>query len=314
MKRRMAVALLLVFAATTASEAQSSGGRSRGGHSSGARSGGGRSSGGHSVSRGASGGHSSVSRYSGARSGRSYSGRSYSSGARYSPGARYSSGARSSSGRSGGSYSSRRGIGSYYGGGHAVPRGSAGYTPRSSTEYRHPRAGYGTGYSYGSGSRYYGSRAYGHRSYGYGYSSRYPYYGYSSYYGGYGYRPYGWGGLSLGLSFYYGYPSVGVGVYSAPYYADDMDDGAYAGGASYPTGDDARRDDGAELRLLVVPEDASVWIDSEFRGTARSVDRLTLGPGRHEIEVVRPGFRSTTREIQLQPGASNSLRIELERP
>ena len=302
MKRSMAVAVLLVFAATSASEAQSSGARSRGGQNSGGRSGGGRSSGGH-VSRGHSsgGGHSAVARssgarYSAARSARSYAPRSYSSGARYS------------SGRTGGAS---------YGRGHAVPLGSAGYSSRSSAQYRHPRAGYGTGYSYGHGSRY-GSRSYGYRNYGYGYgySGRYPYYGYSSYYGGHGYRPYGWGGL--GLSFYYGggYPSVGV--YADPYDGGYARDEAYGGGGSYPSEEYSDRgdprDEGAELRLIVVPDDASVWIDSEFRGTARAVGQLTLAPGRHQVEIVRPGFRSATRDLDVRPGASVSVRIELERP
>jgi hypothetical protein len=313
MKRRMAVAVLLVFAATSASEAQS---RSRGGPSGGGRSGGGRSSGGH-VSRGSSGGHSSVARSSGVRSVRSYAG------ARTSRSSRSYSAARSTRSTSvGARYSSGHSRGTSYGRGYAVPRGSAAYVRGSSAQSRHPRVGYGTGYSYGHGSRYgyrnHGYGNYGYRSYGYGYGYSNRYYGYPAYYGGYAYAPYyGWG-LGVGLGFYYGgYPSLGMYA-AAPYHAGYATDAGYGDGGSYPAEPYSDRGDsyreGAELQLLVLPDDASVWIDNEFRGTARDVGRLTLAPGRHQLEIVRPGFRSTTREIELRPGASNSLRIELERP
>jgi hypothetical protein len=200
--------------------------------------------------------------------------------------------------------------------------------PRTGSQYRHPRAGYGTGYSYsrgyGNGYRYgrgyssgyrnYGYRNYGYRSYGYGrgYYDRYPYY--------YGYSPYyGWGGLSLGFSFG-GYPYAGG--YYAPYYDDgSVSDESYLGGASVRDDDydrddprDDGRADGAELQLIVLPDDASVWIDGEFRGVARGMARLTVPPGRHQIEVVRPGYRTATREVELQDDASVSVRIELTRP
>lgn len=72
--------------------------------------------------------------------------------------------------------------------------------------------------------------------------------------------------------------------------------------------------DAAELRLLVRPDDAYVWIDGEFRGTDRGLARLVLRPGRHQVEVIRPGFRTATREVEVRRGATASLRIELERP
>jgi hypothetical protein len=172
--------------------------------------------------------------------------------------------------------------------------------------------GYGTGYSRGRG------HGYGHRSYGYGrgYSGRSRYYRSYPYYGGYGYSPYGWGGL--GLSFYYssGYPYVGG--YSAPYDVGYVIDESYPGdgdepGEEYSDRGEPREDD-AELRLDVMPEDASVWIDGEFRGTARELARLALSPGRHQVELVRPGFRTVTREVEVHPDGTASLRIELERP
>lgn len=281
MNKTMAVVVLLAFGATSASAQQSSRGRSGGGH----RSGG---------SQRSAGGHLSAARSLGGHLARAYSARP-----------------RVASGGSG----SR-----YYGRGHAVPRGSVtGARPRvggSRSSYRHPRAGYGTGYSrgrsYGYSSRYQSSYR-NYRNYGYGRG----YYGGSRYYG---YSPYLWGGL--GLSFYYssGYPYVGG--YSAPYDYGYVTDDVYAGGGDEPYGEAADRDDlrdqgradDAELQLFVMPDDASVWIDGAFRGTARGLGRLALPPGRHQVEVVRPGFRTTEREVDVRPGASVSLRIELERP
>lgn len=276
MKMRMAVVVLLAFAATSASAGQSSRGRSGGGDRSRGHSGRGHSSGGH---------------LSAARQATRHVARAY------------SAGARDASGRS---------RGAYYGRGRAVPRGSVVYAPRSSAQYRHPRVGYGTGYSRGRGYGY-GSRNYG---YGRGYSGRYRSYRSYPYSGGYGYSPYGWGGLGLSVYYSSGYPYVGG--YAAPYYGGYVSDEPYAGdgGEPYERYSDRGepREDGAELRLLVTPDDASVWIDGEFRGTARDLARLALPPGRHQVEVVRPGFRTAAREVEVRPGATASLRLELERP
>ena len=99
-------------------------------------------------------------------------------------------------------------------------------------------------------------------------------------------------------------PSAGVSYYGG------------GSGGSEPSGYGNERPpaDAAELQLLVLPEDASVWIDDEFRGVARDLTRIALPPGRHRIEVVRPGFRTAAQEVELGPGTSHSLRIELERP
>ena len=306
MHKRMAVAVLLAFAATSAS-ADHAVGRSGGGHSgrpSGVHVGGGRSSGGHSSS-----GHLSVGRVFSGSPSRGFVSAGRSSLARVTRG--YSLGSR---------YASSGGGRAYYGGGRAVPRGSFSQPPRTGGQDRHPRAGFGTGYprgrgyGYGSGRSY--SYGYRYRSYGYGrgyYGGRYPYY--------YGYSPYyGWGGLGLSFSLG-GYPYVGG--YDAPYYDDGYSsDEPYDGGGSARDGDyydrDDRRDDGraegAELRLIVLPDDASVWIDGEFRGVAREMARLGLPPGRHQIEIVRPGFRTEAREVDLRDGASVSVRIDLTRP
>jgi hypothetical protein len=68
------------------------------------------------------------------------------------------------------------------------------------------------------------------------------------------------------------------------------------------------------LRLSVRPEDASVYVDGAFRGSAREATSLRLPPGRHRIEVVRPGFRTLEREVDVVPGETTDLTIELEKP
>jgi hypothetical protein len=72
--------------------------------------------------------------------------------------------------------------------------------------------------------------------------------------------------------------------------------------------------DSGRLRLEVLPADASVYVDGQFRGTARQVGELELPPGRHRVEIVRPGFRTDDRDVDVEPGRTRDLRIELQRP
>jgi hypothetical protein len=67
------------------------------------------------------------------------------------------------------------------------------------------------------------------------------------------------------------------------------------------------------LGLVIRPDDASVYVDGEFRGSGRRVENLTLPAGRHRIEVVRPGYRTFEREVEVRPGQSEVLTIELEK-
>jgi hypothetical protein len=66
------------------------------------------------------------------------------------------------------------------------------------------------------------------------------------------------------------------------------------------------------LRLSVHPSDASVYVDGAFRGTGR-LRTLRLPPGRHRIEVVRPGYRTLEREVDLEPGREVEVSFDLER-
>jgi hypothetical protein len=71
---------------------------------------------------------------------------------------------------------------------------------------------------------------------------------------------------------------------------------------------------GGRLRLTVRPDDASVYVDGAFRGSAREASELQLAPGRHRIEVVRPGYRTVDREVDVAPNDTTDLSVELERP
>ncbi len=62
------------------------------------------------------------------------------------------------------------------------------------------------------------------------------------------------------------------------------------------------------------PDDASVYVDGAFRGSAREASSLKLAPGRHRIEIVRPGFRTLEREVDVVPGETTDLAVELEKP
>jgi hypothetical protein len=68
------------------------------------------------------------------------------------------------------------------------------------------------------------------------------------------------------------------------------------------------------LRLNVQPPDASVYVDGQFRGTGRQVGEIELPPGRHRVEIVRPGFRTDDRDVDVDPGKTRELSVELQRP
>ena len=183
-----------------------------------------------------------------------------------SSGASHSSGGSSSSGSSGGS--------SYSGGDSSGGSSSS----RSGAEYRHPRAGTGTGNRYYYGGGYYGGGYYP------GYSPWYPWYYPSSWAWG----PY-WG------SYYYGY---------WPY-------GAYYGGGYAPTYRSANGEAGA-VRVLVDPEDAKVYVDGYYAGKVDDFDgftqRLYVARGPHEILLKRDGYKSQRIRVYVVPG--ETVKIE----
>ncbi len=68
------------------------------------------------------------------------------------------------------------------------------------------------------------------------------------------------------------------------------------------------------LELSVRPDDASVYVDGAFRGSAREASSLKLPAGRHRIEIVRPGYRTHEQEVDITPGETTDIKVELERP
>ena len=72
--------------------------------------------------------------------------------------------------------------------------------------------------------------------------------------------------------------------------------------------------DTGRVRLEVRPDDASVYVDEEFWGNARETKILTLRSGRHLIEVVRPGFETVRREVDVVRGGTGEVLVELRRP
>lgn len=75
-------------------------------------------------------------------------------------------------------------------------------------------------------------------------------------------------------------------------------------------------DQQGRVRLDVEPDDASIYLDGQFVGTARDLASLRRGllvePGQHTVAVVRPGRESVEREFEVDPGEEIELDIELE--
>lgn len=78
---------------------------------------------------------------------------------------------------------------------------------------------------------------------------------------------------------------------------------------------DARVDPG-QLVLRVDPPDASVYLDDRFLGTARELaglhSALIVDPGRHHLEVVRPGFVSREVDFEVASGEEAEVAVTLE--
>ncbi|RMH19385.1 MAG: PEGA domain-containing protein [Acidobacteria bacterium] len=70
------------------------------------------------------------------------------------------------------------------------------------------------------------------------------------------------------------------------------------------------------LLVAVEPADAAVYLDGHFLGAAEELGHVTSGllisPGDHTVEVVRPGYRSVTRTIALEPGERFELALVLK--
>lgn len=69
---------------------------------------------------------------------------------------------------------------------------------------------------------------------------------------------------------------------------------------------------GGEVLFEIDPADASIYIDGEFHGKASQLSKVQLSPGRHRIEVVRPGYRTEETEIEVG-GEPRRVIVKLER-
>jgi hypothetical protein len=94
-----------------------------------------------------------------------------------------------------------------------------------------------------------------------------------------------------------------------PGHGEDAD--AALEGPVHDADDDRDVEEAAAVRITVRPSDASIYADDEFRGSGREVQRVHLTAGRHRIEVVRPGYRTVERDIEVRPDDTRSLEITL---
>lgn len=168
-------------------------------------------------------------------------------------------------------------------------QGHPGSGPASPGRPVYGRPGGGGGPVYGRPGQGYGRPGYpGRGVYSYGY-----------YRPSYLYSPWGWyPWYPWGFYGYYGGFSAGYGWYGpySPY-------GYYA----Y---------NGSSLKLEVQPKDAEVFIDGHLAGKVDDFDgffqRLTVDAGGHDVTIYKPGFRTVTQNIYLQPGSTFKLKYVME--
>jgi hypothetical protein len=89
--------------------------------------------------------------------------------------------------------------------------------------------------------------------------------------------------------------------------------------SSQPPNDVAIEQDSNRITLVlkIVPNDATVYIDENYYGTAdlnsSGQVQVLLPQGTHKIEIVRPGYESFTKEVQVDSQSQNTLDIVLQK-
>jgi hypothetical protein len=66
----------------------------------------------------------------------------------------------------------------------------------------------------------------------------------------------------------------------------------------------------------VTPDDASVYLDDRFLGTAEELNAgrgTRIEPGRHTVTVVRPGFKTRAVDVDVKETGSLSVTVDLEK-
>lgn len=71
------------------------------------------------------------------------------------------------------------------------------------------------------------------------------------------------------------------------------------------------------LLLALWPPDAAIYLDGHFLGTAEEIGRLSAGlvvePGEHQLEVVRPGYGTIRRTVDVSAGDKTEVKFELNK-
>jgi hypothetical protein len=75
-------------------------------------------------------------------------------------------------------------------------------------------------------------------------------------------------------------------------------------------------DQRAQVRLIVTPKDAAVYVDGYYAGISDDFDgvlqSLPLSPGGHEITVYLDGYKTVHQRLYLPPGKSLKVRYAME--
>jgi len=74
-----------------------------------------------------------------------------------------------------------------------------------------------------------------------------------------------------------------------------------------------RPEAGGDVRLRVDPRDATVYVDGEYRGTARDLPSIRLPAGHHRVELVRPGFGPLEKDFDVEADQTIDLRLSMGR-
>ncbi len=117
--------------------------------------------------------------------------------------------------------------------------------------------------------------------------------------GGWGYNPYGWGwGFApYYSSWWWGGPSV---------YVMSGDDVEGDGSGDGNVGVSARHGRYASVKTDVSPEEAQIFLDGKYIGTADDFDGrpdyLYLGPGKYHLEFRHPGYQTLATDLDVSRG------------
>ena len=67
------------------------------------------------------------------------------------------------------------------------------------------------------------------------------------------------------------------------------------------------------VRLRIRPEDATVYVDGDYRGPAGALRGLRLPPGQHRVQLVRPGYQPIEKEFAVEAGRTTELALAMDR-